>query len=88
MNRSILFAKISTKTEIYKENVVLTKLDQSLSYEFEIKRYFGWTAFSVRLASLSLQICILTIYSSIRWKDWLLSKGNLSLTDNESGYFP
>ena len=48
MNRSILFAKISTKTEIYKENVVLTKLDQSLGYEFEIKRYFGWTEFSVR----------------------------------------
>lgn len=88
MNRSILFAKISTKTEIYKENVVLTKLDQSLGYEFEIKRYFGWTEFSVRLASLSLQICILTIYSSIRWKDWLLSEGNLSLTDNVSGYFP
>lgn len=41
MNRSILFAKISTKTEIYKKNVVLTKLDQSLGYEFEIKRYFG-----------------------------------------------
>ena len=88
MNRSILFAKISTKTEIYKENVVLTKLNQSLSYEFEIKRYFGWKAFSVRLASLSLQICILTISSSIRWKDWLLSEGNLSLTDNVSGYFP
>lgn len=88
MNRSILFAKISTKTEIYKENVVLTKLDQSLGYEFEIKRYFGCTEFSVRLASLSLQICILTISSSIRWKDWLLSEGNLSLTDNVSGYFP
>lgn len=88
MNRLILLAKISTKTEIYKENVVLTKLDQSLGYEFEIKRYFGWTAFSVRLASLSLQICILTISSSIRWKDWLLFEGNLSLTDNVSGYFP
>lgn len=41
MNRLILLAKISTKTEMYKENVVLTKLDQSLGYEFEIKRYFG-----------------------------------------------